>query len=142
MLDYYRGARDLNIIEREERGARRGDDFRGSDRRDRGDRRGDRNDRFEGRESGDNRSYSTGERLFINLGKADGLDKGTLLGMICDRSRIKKHSIGKIDLKGVYSFFEVEPGVTHTIMNNLNGFDFKGRIIRIENQSTEPKRRK
>ncbi len=145
LLDYYRGARDLNIIEREERGARRGDDSRRGDRRDRdrGDSRGgDRNDRFESRESGDNRSYASGERLFINLGKADGLDKGTLLGMICDRSRIKKHSIGKIDLKGVYSFFEVEPGVTHAIMNNLNGFDFKGRIIRIENQSTEKKPRR
>jgi ATP-dependent RNA helicase DeaD len=72
----------------------------------------------------------------------DGLDKGTLLGLICNRAGINKNSIGKIDLKGVYSFFEVEPTATHSVLNNLNGFDFKGRIIRIETQSTEPKPRR
>lgn len=123
LLDYYRGATDLNIVERGNSNT---------------DRQGER--RFETTERGDNRSYGNGERLFINLGKADGLEKGSMLGLICDRSRIHKSSIGRIDLKGVYSFVEVEADAVQSILNNLNGFEYKGRMIRIERQASEPKR--
>jgi ATP-dependent RNA helicase DeaD len=123
LLDYYRGASDLNIVERGNSNT---------------DRQGER--RFETTERGDNRSYGNGERLFINLGKADGLEKGSMLGLICDRSRINKSSIGRIDLKGVYSFVEVEADAVQNILNNLNGFEYKGRMIRIERQASEPKR--
>jgi ATP-dependent RNA helicase DeaD len=103
-LDYYRDAPDLN---RSDRGADRGD-----------------------RESG--ARYVTGDRLFINLGKMDGLDAGKLLGLICDRTKISRDVIGKIDLKGAYSFFEVEQSVTPVIKDNLHGFEYKGRVVRIE----------
>jgi ATP-dependent RNA helicase DeaD len=129
LLDYYRGAADLNLQEKQQ-------DFRPKDF-------GKRNsDNFGEGRSNSNNAYFTGSRLFINLGKADGLDKGKLLGLICDRSRIKKHSIGKIDLKGVYSFVEVEPNVVDAVIKNVHGFEFKGRMIRIEMQATEKKRRR
>jgi ATP-dependent RNA helicase DeaD len=107
-LDYYRDAPDLN----------------------KSDRGGDRGERGE-RDSGGGR-YVTGDRLFINLGKMDGLDAGKLLALICDRTRISREVIGKIDLKGAYSFFEVEKSVTPVIKDNLHGFEFKGRVVRIE----------
>ena len=131
LLDYYRGAPDLNQAEKREdfrpKRFEREDNFRSGDR-ERGDRGGDRS-RHE--------SASMGTKLFINLGKADGLDKGKLLGLVCDRSRIKKYSIGRIELKGVYSFLEVEPKAVDAVLKQLNGFDFKGRMIRIEVQGTE-----
>jgi ATP-dependent RNA helicase DeaD len=123
LLDYYRGAPDLNIVEKHSANT---------------ERQGER--RFETASRGESRSYGNGDRLFINLGKADGLEKGTLLGLICDRSRINKSSIGRIDLKGVYSFIEVEPDAVAPILSNVNGFEYKGRMIRIEQQATEPKR--
>ncbi len=101
LLDYYRGAPDLNQAKVAE-----------------GDYPTER--------------FTTGDRLFINLGKMDGLDKGRLLSLVCDRSGVKGKDIGKIDVKGAYSFFEVEKSVSEVVRQHLHGFEFKGRIVRIE----------
>lgn len=102
-LDYYRGAPDLNKTEKSERTERPRADH-----------------------------DVTGDRLFINLGKMDGLDPGKLLAMICDRCKIPGDKIGRIDLKGAYSFFEVDKNFTGTVKDNIHGFEFKGRVVRIE----------
>ena len=102
-LDYYRGAPDLN----------------NSDKSDRAER-------------GHTDHVVSGDRLFINLGKMDGLDAGKLLAMICDRSNITRDKIGRIDLKGAYSFFEVDSDFTNVVRDHLHGFEFKGRVVRIE----------
>jgi len=102
LLDYYRGAPDLNESAKGESA------------------------------KGDFERFVTGDRLFINLGKLDGLDKGRLLSLICDRTGIKGREIGKIELKGAYSFFEVEKEKTQTVREHMHGFDYKGRIVRIE----------
>jgi ATP-dependent RNA helicase DeaD len=104
-LDYYRDAPDLNRNDKSERNQDRGDSYRG---------------------------VGTGDRLFINLGKMDGLDAGKLLAMVCDRSKISREKIGRIDLKGAYSFFEVEKDSTEKVRQFLHGFEFKGRMVRIE----------
>ncbi len=103
-LDYYRGAPDLN---------------KGGDKSDRSDK-------------GHTDHVVGGDRLFINLGKMDGLDAGKLLAMICDRSSLTREKIGRIDLKGAYSFFEVDPDYTSVVRDHLHGFEFKGRVVRIE----------
>jgi ATP-dependent RNA helicase DeaD len=103
LLDYYRGAPDLNKSDRGEPSP---------------DQWGDR--------------FITGDRLFINLGKMDGLDKGKLLALICDRTGLKGKDIGKIDVKGAYSFFEVEKSLTKNVHEHLHGFEYKGRIVRVE----------
>ena len=105
-LDYYRDAPDLNRSEK-------------SDRSDRGER-------------GDSYRGAGGDRLFINLGKMDGLDAGKLLGMICDRAKVSREVIGRIDLKGAYSFFEVEKDFTNSVRDAIHGFEYKGRMVRIE----------
>ncbi|MFZ6010276.1 MAG: DEAD/DEAH box helicase [Bacteroidota bacterium] len=113
-LDYYRDAPDLNKSEKGER-----------HEKDSGGR------------------YVTGDRLFINLGKMDGLDAGKLLGMICDRCNISRDVVGKIDLKGAYSFFEMESDYTNLVKDTLHGFEYKGRIVRIEiTESSSPASRK
>lgn len=102
-LDYYRGAPDLNKADKP-----------------------DRSDRAHGDH------LIAGDRLFINLGKMDGLDAGKLLAMICDRSNLSRDKIGKIDLKGAYSFFEVDNEYSRAVKDHLHGFEFRGRIVRIE----------
>ena len=76
--------------------------------------------------------FVTGDRLFINLGKMDGLDKGKLLSLVCDRSGVKGKDIGKIDVKGAYSFFEVEKTQTAVVREHLHGFEYRGRMVRLE----------
>jgi ATP-dependent RNA helicase DeaD len=102
-LDYYRGAPDLNKTDKSERTERSHSD-----------------------------NNVSGDRLFINLGKMDGLDPGKLLGMICDRCNISRDKIGRIDLKGAYSFFEVDKNFTSVVKDHIHGFDYKGRVVRIE----------
>ncbi|MCK6618535.1 MAG: DEAD/DEAH box helicase [Cyclobacteriaceae bacterium] len=76
--------------------------------------------------------YTTGTRFFINLGKLDNLDKATLLEMLDDCCRVSKKNIGKIDIKGAYSFFEVEPDKADDILAGLNGIEFRNRPVRVE----------
>jgi ATP-dependent RNA helicase DeaD len=81
--------------------------------------------------------YTTGDRFFINVGKMDGLDKGGLLNLIDSHSGVRQADIGKIELKGAYSFFEVDKSKTKNI-KQLQGQEFQGRRIRLE--ITEPKK--
>lgn len=104
-LEYYRDARDLNKSEKKTY-------F----------------DEGQGADGG----YSTGDRIFINIGKMDGLEKGTLLAMICDYGDVRKDKVGKIDLKGAYSFFEVEKEFTDQIMKGFEGIELRGRKVRLE----------
>lgn len=76
--------------------------------------------------------YTKGDRIFINVGKMDGLDKGSLLGLICDFGEIPKGKIGKIDLKGAYSFFELEKDVTEKVFQGFDGVEVRGRAVRLE----------
>ncbi|MBI1769973.1 MAG: DEAD/DEAH box helicase [Bacteroidetes bacterium] len=105
-LEYYRDARDLNKSEKKT--------F------------------FDDGGSGSEGAYSTGDRIFINIGKMDGLEKGTLLAMICDYGDVRKDKVGKIDLKGAYSFFEVEKEFTDQIMKGFEGVEVRGRKVRLE----------
>jgi len=115
-LDYYKNAPDLNAPVEE-----------GRYDRDRGER-GERSSR--GGESGSGKSEYT--RLFINLGSVDEFNRGDLLGYICNQSKISGRTVGKIDVKGVYSFFEVPHADVEKVTAGFKDADFKGRPVRIE----------
>ncbi|MDN4164878.1 DEAD/DEAH box helicase [Cytophagales bacterium LB-30] len=115
-LEYYQGSLDLNVSA----------DKRSRDRKDRADD-------FEVRES----RHFTGDRLFINVGKMDGLEKGGLINLICRQSNIKGKDIGRIELKGAYSFFEVEKEITPRVISSFEGFDHNGRPVRVEVTDTK-----
>lgn len=76
--------------------------------------------------------YSTGDRFFINLGKMDELDVPTLLELLDDCCGVTKKFVGKIDLKGAYSFFEVEKEKSEDILKGFQGIEFAGRAVRVE----------
>lgn len=76
--------------------------------------------------------YSTGDRFFINLGKMDNLEKADLLEMLDDCCKVGKKHVGKIDIKGAYSFFEVEKEKSDAIISGLQGVEFEGRQVRVE----------
>ena len=108
-LDYYKNAPDLNAPVDESR---------------RNDSGGDRFNRTGMR--------SDFTRLFINLGSVDGFSRGDLLGYICNTTKISGKTVGKIDVKGVYSFFEVPNDDVAKVQNGFRGADFQGRDVRIE----------
>lgn len=110
-LAYYRDARDLNKSDRARTIP--------SDDRDRDG-------------SGGSYPSTTGDRVFINVGRMDGLEVGDLLGLICDYGEIDKAKIGKIDLKGAFSFIELEKDVTEKVFKGFEGVEVRGRKVRLE----------
>jgi len=110
-LDYYKNAPDLNAPVEEGRRSDRSDD------------------RSYDRATGMKSDYT---RLFINLGSVDEFNRGDLLGYICNQSKISGRTVGKIDVKGVYSFFEVQHNDVEKVTAAFKDADFKGRPVRIE----------
>jgi ATP-dependent RNA helicase DeaD len=76
--------------------------------------------------------YVTGTRFFINLGKMDGLDKSALLELLDEYSGVGGKFVGKIDLKGAYSFFEIEKEKADDILKGFTNVEFDGRQVRVE----------
>ena len=111
ILNYYKNAPDLNAPVDE---SRRMESDRGGERFNRTGMRSDFT------------------RLFINLGSVDGFSRGDLLGYICNTAKISGKTVGKIDVKGVYSFFEVPNDDVAKVQTGFKGADFQGRDVRIE----------
>jgi len=109
-LEYYKNAPDLNASADESRMRESGE---------RAPRSG----------SGVNADYT---RLFINLGSVDNFTRGDLLGYICNTSKINGRSVGKIDVKGVFSFFEVPNDEAQQVIAAFKEVNFQGRDVRIE----------
>ncbi len=86
----------------------------------------------QGKGSADGGRYVTGTRFFINVGKMDGLDKSKMLEVLDEFAGLEKKDIGKIDLKGAYSFFEVEKGREDRILQAFKGTEYEGRPIRVD----------
>jgi ATP-dependent RNA helicase DeaD len=84
--------------------------------------------------------YSTGSRFFINVGKMDDVDETSLIELLDDFCKIRKKQIGKIDIKGAYSFFEVDKDVADRVVPGLKDLEYAGRTIRVELTGSEPKK--
>lgn len=125
-LKYYENAADLNL---------RGDDRRTSDRRTI-DTRGGRTERpastrdrdTSGRSFGGNGNY---QRLFVNLGTKDGFYKASFLQFILDMSDLKKEVLGRIDMKEMTSWIEIEPSAGKKMIKAIDGKNYRGRKIRM-----------
>ena len=149
LIAYYRNAGEIDVPDERATRDRGGDKFgktdrfeRGGDRGDRGGRdRGDRPDRIDrergdrGRggesRSGDNRAEEGFTRLFINIGKTDGLYPNQVIELI-NTNVGGRVQIGRIDLMKAFSFFEVESREAKNVVKGLNKADWYGRRINVE----------
>jgi ATP-dependent RNA helicase DeaD len=119
-LKYYENAEDLNARER------RDDRMRSSDAR--GDRYGDRRRDTRGREFGGGGNFT---RLFVNLGSKDGFYKASFLQFILDMSDLNKEVLGRIDMKEMNSWIEVDKQAANQMIRSIDGKKYKGRRIRM-----------
>lgn len=115
-LKYYENAEDLNVRERREFKERAGTADQGR-RRD-----------TKGREFGGNGDYM---RLFVNLGTKDGFYKASFLQFILDMSDLRKEVLGRVDMKEMNSWIEIERKSANKMISSIDGKKYKGRRIRM-----------
>jgi len=115
-LKYYENAGDLNVREQ-----KKGD----RDRRDTGGRdqtrKRDNSRQFEGNFT----------RLFVNLGTKDGFYKASFLQFILDMSDLRKDVLGRIDMKEMNSWVEVDSKAAKQMIRSIDGKNYRGRKIRM-----------
>jgi len=125
-LKYYENAADLNMRSDDRRGDRRGERVERGAPRDR-----DRDTKGRSFESGGN--Y---QRLFVNLGTKDGFYKASFLQFILDMSDLKKEVLGRIDMKEMTSWIEIEPSAGKKMIKAMDGKNYRGRKIRMNDANT------
>jgi len=76
--------------------------------------------------------YKTGTSMFINLGSMDGFDPGRMLKYLTEMSGQPGTIFGKIDIKGVYSFIDIEESKIDDVLGSFKNEVFKGRKIRVD----------
>ncbi|MBP1617299.1 MAG: cshA 1 [Bacteroidetes bacterium] len=129
LIDYYQDADEIEEPQ-ERRGRDRESSF--SDRRERGGDRGSvRGERSDRGPSGPRTAEKGYTRIFINVGRMDGVNPATLMGVINDYVPGKVR-IGRIDLMKNFSFFEVPEGDTGKVLKALQSADHNGRRISVE----------
>ena len=110
-LEQYRNARDLNV------------DLARKDHNP--DRQREKKDFARG---GDKPMRS----LFINLGSADGFDKGRMLGYLCGITGLTNQHIGRILLKDMYSFIDIDASIFDEVLSRFGNANYKGRRVRVD----------
>jgi len=130
-LKYYENAEDLNIREERRTRDRREQGGRDQGGRDQGNRRRD----TAGREFGGNGNGNY-MRLFVNLGTKDGFYKASFLQFILDMSDLKKEVLGRIDMKEMNSWVEIDKNAAGKMIKSIDGKTFKGRRIRMNDANS------
>ncbi len=127
-LKYYENAEDLNVRERQRDYRERKEGAAIDGRMDR--RRDIRPREYANGGSGD---YS---KLFVNLGTKDGFYKASFLQFILDMSDLKKEVLGRIDMKEMNSWIEVDKAVASKMIRAIDGKNYKGRRIRMNDANS------
>ena len=132
MLEFYKGSENLDIPEeRPKRELNRGH------KGERAARRGEAGSNSESSlpmREGRGRSAGSAEpgftRIFINLGKRDGIFPKQLIGLM-NANVHHRVEMGRIDLLTNFSYFEVPEQDARFVLKDMNGADWKGRRVAV-----------
>ena len=115
LLEYYKGAPVLDVVT--ERGKK-------AEKKERPARTAEEKDR---------RVAEKGyERVYINLGKADGFYAQNLIELINKNVDGQRVDIGRIDLLSGYSLFDVRQGDAQRVVGSVKNSDFYGKRVYCE----------
>jgi len=70
-------------------------------------------------------------RLFLSVGRMDGVRPGDLVGAIAGESGIEGSSIGAIDIYSRYSFVEVPERQSERVIHAISGATVRGRQVTV-----------
>ena len=72
------------------------------------------------------------ERVYVNVGKADGFFAPSLIRLINENTHGQRIGLGRIDLMSNYSLFDVRKGEAHRVVSALKNADFYGKRLYLE----------
>ena len=132
IIDSFETARSLDELDSFGRGSSRG---RGRERSAYGNRRKGATDRAAV-------DYVLGEgdekmaRLFINIGKAQRITPGDILGAVAGESGIPGRMVGSIDMYDGYTFVDVPGRYADDVLKAMTHAKIKGKNIHVEKANT------
>lgn len=112
----------------------------GSSRRNKEESRYKKGDRPE---NGSRKAENGYARIFINVGKMDGVNPATLMGFINDNVK-GKVPVGRIDLMKSFSFFEVPEDLAPKVVSTFKGMyvDERKLVVQLAQDEEKPERGK
>jgi ATP-dependent RNA helicase DeaD len=124
-LEYYKKTKDIDVPVEQSRSEFPRETSRNKygDKRDRGTRE---------RGSRDHESESGYKRLFINLGKIDGLYPNNLIELINQCNTGKRIKIGKIEMMKSFAFFEVPDRDAPFVLESMKKAKYEGRRVAVD----------
>jgi ATP-dependent RNA helicase DeaD len=69
--------------------------------------------------------------LFVNLGTKDGFYKASFLQFILDESNLKKEVLGKIDMRDMNSWVEIDKAEAAKMIRAIDGKRYNNRTVRM-----------
>jgi ATP-dependent RNA helicase DeaD len=72
----------------------------------------------------------------VNLGTKDGFYKASFLQFILDMSELQKEVLGRIDMKEMNSWIEIDKKAASQMIRSIDGKKFKGRKIRMNDANS------
>ncbi|HEY4154430.1 MAG TPA: DEAD/DEAH box helicase [Puia sp.] len=86
------------------------------------------------------KTFSSGNgdfvKLFVNLGTKDGFYKASFLQFVLDMSDLKKEVLGKIDMKEMNSWLEIDRRSAPQMIRAIDGKNYRGRRIRMNDANS------
>ncbi len=120
-LDYYRAAGDLNA---------------GSTRSSDNTRSADSTRSSAPKRSSKRTPAEDMQRFRIDIGRQNKINEGAIVRWVCDKAGIRSNKIGQIDLKGDFSFFDVDKRVAQKVFNSLKNSKLDDRPVTIQPAET------
>jgi len=120
LIDYYKNAEEITIPQEVDRKREKSG-------------KGGSNGKGTGRTS--EKGFS---RLFLNVGKHDGIRPQSVIGLLNDNIPGRKIEVGRIDLMKNFSFFEVREVDRDRVIQNLDGIKAFGQRISVESAQPSP----
>lgn len=71
-------------------------------------------------------------RLFLSVGKRDGVQAGDVLGAVTGEAGVAGREVGRIEIHDAYTRIEVHDPVAGKVIRALNGTSIRGRSVRAD----------
>lgn len=81
----------------------------------------------------------TSQRLFINLGERQNMNKGALVRLVCTEAGITSENVGRISILGGYSFFEVDKQVAEKVLQKMKSGTYEGKNFAVDTSQEKSK---